>query len=96
MAARLNPEHDERTREKIRTSQLINRLNSLVSGEIDPASMPPHAVTAALGLLKKVLPDLQATTISGDQDNPLRVAPDLSRLNPEQLRALASIPLTGE
>lgn len=96
MAARLNPEHDERTRDKIRTSQLINRLNSLVSGDIDPASMPPHAVTAALGLLKKVLPDLQATTISGDPNNPLHVKPDLSGCTPDQLRVLASIPLTGE
>lgn len=57
MAARLNPQHDARTREKIRTSQLINRLNSFINGEVE---MPPHAVTAALGLLKKTLPDLQS------------------------------------
>jgi hypothetical protein len=29
-------------------------------------------VTVALGLLKKVLPDLQAVTIGGDPGNPLR------------------------
>jgi hypothetical protein len=62
MAARLNPKHDEATRQKIQTSQLINRLQSFVNGE---AELKPAQVTAALGLLKKTLPDLTATEHSG-------------------------------
>lgn len=33
----------------------------------------PSQVTAALGLLKKYKPDLQAITISGDDERPLRI-----------------------
>lgn len=57
MAARINPAHDAKTREKIQTSQLINRLNQYVNGEV---KLEPAQVTAALGLLKKTLPDLSA------------------------------------
>lgn len=63
MAARLNPKHDELTRQKIQTSQLINRLQSFVNGECE---MAPHQVSAALGLLKKTLPDLSAVDHSGE------------------------------
>lgn len=65
---RLNPAHDERTRAKIQTSQIINRLQSLVNGEID---MNPQQVNAANILLRKTLPDLTAVTMSGDAENPL-------------------------
>lgn len=61
---RLNPQHDERTRAKIQTSQIINRLNSLVNGEVE---MQPHQVTAALGLLRKTIPDLSATTLDASE-----------------------------
>lgn len=66
MAVRLNPKHDARTREKIRTSQLINRLQSFVDGKCE---MAPHQVTAALGLLKKTLPDLSATELTGNVEH---------------------------
>lgn len=46
-------------REKIQTTMLIKRLESYVNSEI---KMEPAQVTAALGLLKKTLPDLQAVT----------------------------------
>lgn len=59
---RLNPAHDERTRAKIQTSQIINRLEKLVNGEID---MTSQQVTAAGILLKKTLPDLSAVTMDG-------------------------------
>lgn len=61
---RLNPQHDERTRAKIQTSQIINRLNSYIKSEV---SMEPAQVTAALGLLRKTLPDLTATTLDASQ-----------------------------
>lgn len=68
MAARLNPMNQTAVREKIRATQLINRLENYVLGkgttedgkEIDKESlkMEPAQVTAALGLLKKCVPDL--------------------------------------
>lgn len=35
MAARKNLSHDERTRAKIQTSQLVNRLQSFANGEVE-------------------------------------------------------------
>jgi hypothetical protein len=71
MAARLNPQQDARTRSAIRTSQLVNRLQSFALSDIDPVSKSPvkmdrDQITAALGLLKKTLPDLVATQLSGE------------------------------
>lgn len=43
------------TRKKIQTSQIINRLIGHVKGEV---KLEPSQVTAGLGLLKKILPDL--------------------------------------
>jgi hypothetical protein len=69
MAARTRKvRHDENTRAKIKTSQLVNRLTAHVLGTVE---MSPSQVTAGLGLLKKTLPDLQAVEHSGDQDNPI-------------------------
>ena len=58
---RLDPKHTDRTRAKIQTSQLINRLFSFVNGEV---KMEAAQVTAALGLLKKTLPDLSAVDMN--------------------------------
>ena len=55
MAARLRPRHQDEIREKIRASQLVNRLEDHVLGEVE---MKPTQVTAALGLLKKCVPDI--------------------------------------
>ena len=64
MAARVNKiRHDEETRAKIKTSQLVNRLTGHVLGTVE---MVPSQVTAALGLLKKTLPDLTAVEHSGE------------------------------
>jgi len=66
MAARIRKiRHDQETRAKIKTSQLVNRLTGHVLGEVE---MVPSQVTAALGLLRKTLPDLQTTTLQGDSD----------------------------
>jgi hypothetical protein len=61
MAARKNLPHSERTRSKIRTSMLINRLESLVEGKVE---MTGPQVTAALGLIKKTLPDLASVDLN--------------------------------
>lgn len=60
---RLNPTHDVKARAKIKTSQIINRLNAFVLKEPDPQTGKPiemnkTEVSAALGLLRKTLPDL--------------------------------------
>lgn len=54
--------HSELVRGRIRTAMLLNRLTGFVLGRIE---MQPHQVTAALGLLKKTVPDLQAIEHSG-------------------------------
>jgi hypothetical protein len=55
--------HDEDTRKRIQAGNIINRLHKLIMGEVE---MPPHAVTAALGLLRKTLPDLTSVEHSGE------------------------------
>jgi hypothetical protein len=80
MAARLSPRHDDRSRSKIQTSQLINRLNLFALGAPDPCSihgkpieMTDTQVRAALGLLRKTLPDLAVTELRGDPDRPVSI-----------------------
>lgn len=53
----------EATREKIRASMLIKSLENHV---FKGTSMKTTQVTAALGLLKKVLPDLSAAELRGE------------------------------
>lgn len=62
MAARLNPKHDESTRQKIQTSQLVNRLMGHANGQVE---MSQTQIRAAEILLKKTLPDLSAVTMDG-------------------------------
>ena len=57
MAARLNPAHDQRTRDKIQTSQLINRLQDNALGVL-PAELTQGQIKSIEILLKKRLPDL--------------------------------------
>lgn len=67
MAARIRKiRHDEDTRAKIKTTLLIRRLTDHVTGAIE---MSPSQVSAALGLIRKTLPDLQATDLSGSVEH---------------------------
>jgi hypothetical protein len=59
--------HDEYTKAKIKASNIITRLQKHINGEIE---MVPSAVTAALGLLKKVVPDLTSVEHSGEISTP--------------------------
>ena len=63
MAARKNLSHSDKTRERIKTSMLINRLTSFIEGEVELNSAQ---VTAALGLMKKTLPDLSSVDSNVD------------------------------
>lgn len=57
--SRLKTQH----REAIKTSMIINRLTDHVDGKVE---MSATQVTAGLGLLRKVLPDLKATEHDGE------------------------------
>lgn len=71
MAARtVKIRHDEETRAKIKTSQLINRLQDYVDSLV---KLEPGQVTAALGLLKKTLPDLSHAEVTGEDGGPISV-----------------------
>ena len=71
MAARKRKiRHDESTRAKIQATQLVRRLQFHILGKADPANpiagiveMTSTQVQAALGLLRKVLPDLASQQI---------------------------------
>lgn len=70
MAARIRRvELAKEWRERIQTSMLLNRLQDHASGKV---KMSNTQVRAAEILLRKVIADLSATTISGDADNPLQ------------------------
>jgi hypothetical protein len=70
MANRKTLSHVQIVRDRIRTSQLVKRLQGFVEGKLDPKTKRPielssPQVRAALGLLRKTLPDLTAVTHSG-------------------------------
>ena len=59
----LNPAAVERIRERIRSGMIIEKLEShVLAGE----EMSSSQVTAALGLLKKRIPDLSAVEMGGE------------------------------
>jgi hypothetical protein len=68
----------EEHRDKIRNSNILNaliRTRRRTSGKWSPSQ-----VTAGLGLIRKVLPDLSATTISGDEDgDPIKIVGTIER-----------------
>lgn len=73
MAARLNGAHQADIRAKIKTSQLINRLQDFVLDGVDPKTGDPVEIdTARLKaieiLLRKSLPDLSAVQHTGTGD----------------------------
>ncbi len=63
VAARLNRRHQETVREKIKASQLINRLQDHILGKIE---LDTGQIRAIEILLKKSLPDLSAVEHSGE------------------------------
>ena len=80
MAARKVPLHrawtPDKVRQRIRTSLIVNRLTDHV---LSGTEMARTQITAALGLLRKTLPDLSATELSGEVARPTVIrAPDVS------------------
>jgi hypothetical protein len=75
---RLNPRQDARCRAAIQTTQLCKRLNFFALGLPEPTTgRPPEMsdaqIRAALGLLRKTLPDLAVTELRGDEDHPIAI-----------------------
>ena len=67
MAARKNTRLDQKSRDKIQASQLINRLNKHALS--DEEIMTSSQIRAAEILLKKTLPDLTNTTFEDEDGN---------------------------
>jgi hypothetical protein len=83
MAARVfSPKHDQHTRDKIQTSQLVNRLNSFALDTTDSVRMTSDQVRAALGLLKKTIPDLAVTSHTGPDGGPVLIVTGVERGSP--------------
>lgn len=78
---RMTDEH----RLKIKNSNILNALIEHVEGTRE---MAPSQVTAGLGLLKKVMPDLTHTEHANDPDNPL--IRDANELDDAALAAIAA------
>ena len=68
MAAKTGPSFSmsNEHRVKIQNSNILNALIEHASGERE---MSATQVTAGLGLLRKIMPDLAATQISGEGEN---------------------------
>ena len=60
---KLGMDWELKTRAKIQASQIVNRLISFVNGEV---SLEPAQVTAAVHLMKKVLPDVSFVEHAGE------------------------------
>lgn len=58
----------EAVRARIRAGGIAKRLEEHILGKLDMSSTQ---VQAALGLLKKVVPDQQHTTLANDPENPI-------------------------
>lgn len=71
MAVRKTLSHDQRTREKIRTSQLINRLQDNAFGKVELTATQIKSIEI---LLKKSIPDLQAVQFTGEGGGPVEFA----------------------
>lgn len=60
----------ESHRTKIRNSKILSRLIGHVEGRVE---LSPTQVSAGLGLLKKVMPDLATKTVQGPDGGPIPV-----------------------
>lgn len=72
MAARLRAKHQDEVRAKIQASQLINVLQNHALGD-DDKEMTSSRLKAIEILLRKSLPDLSSTEITGDEESPLAI-----------------------
>jgi hypothetical protein len=67
-------EWEKATRRKIQTSMIANRLIDYVNGKI---RLEPAQVTAAVALMRKVLPDLVAAEVKSEAVHKFAVVPQV-------------------
>lgn len=82
MAARFNLKHEQLTRDKIQTSMLVNRLNKFALCDDESVRMSSDQVRAALGLLRKTIPDLAVTAHTGPDGGPVMIITGVERSDP--------------
>ena len=71
MAARTRKvRHDDETRRRIQTSQLINRLENHV---LSNTEMSSTQLRAAEVLLRKTLPDVSSVEMTGEDSGPIKM-----------------------
>ena len=70
MAARLRPHHQDEIRAKIKTSQLINRLEDHALGNVE---LSPTQVRSIEVLLRKTISDLQSVQLTGGLEHDVKV-----------------------
>lgn len=86
MPARINRlTHSKKDKDRIRASQLCNRLDSFVRGEI---VLSPAQVQAAKILIGKVVPDLKSVELTGAEDKPLLSAVTVTFVQPDIAKIL--------
>ena len=68
MAARLRKNHQDDVREKIQAINIVSRLMGHFEGTVE---LSPTQLKAGEILLKKSLPDLSATELSGSGGGPI-------------------------
>ena len=85
MAARLLKRNDDISRAAIQTTQLVKRLNFFALGADDPCypgkklEMTDGQIRAALGLLRKTIPDLAVTAHTGPDGGPVMIITGVDR-----------------
>lgn len=68
--ASLSPAYADAVRARIRAGGIVKRLEDHILGKVE---MSASQVSAALGLLRKVVPDLAVTAITGPNGGPVQV-----------------------
>jgi hypothetical protein len=72
MAARLDPHHDEKTRQKIKTTQLLHRLQANALGDINP-ELSVGQIRSIEGCLDRSLPKMSQLSIDATVDHALTI-----------------------
>lgn len=81
MPARTNKiRHDDETRKKIQAAQIINRFQKCIDGEV---TLDAQQVSCGKALLNKILPDLKAIELSGDDNNPISFIQKIELVSPD-------------
>ena len=82
MAERLRKRHQDEVRTKIQTSQLVNVLQNHALGVDDEKEITPTRMKAIEILLRKSLPDLSSTEISGVDGGDIPIGIGISFVKP--------------